>query len=708
VAALGDASLMKCTCAESGRPVVQLHHDPIQSELLNLNSDVAEEVVQNYLQDAFAQSEKQDPSQVKSVLLAKTAVVSLTGAVIDDQGPCSEDMGVAKNGGGYRGCQASTIHGKECQKWNSQFPHKHKVTNDSSLGIGDHAFCRNPNGEKDTIWCYTNDPDVEWQYCQPKKEKKPPGGKTKSSCVVSADCKVSPASCGKMRNGFLNVIGDIADKKEQLTEDISDAEKSCKKIAEDYSVVLNTETAKLQTAQSDLAAATKQVVESNQRKEQASTSYKELMEEFEKEKQKCCDNKNDYQQKICGLKKIRGQLYMSAGVKAEMKDCEVADWTDGECSKSCAGGTQQRKRDIIEYPVNGTQCPPLKMERPCNTHECPVDCEVSVWTEWSDCTAECGGGVRSRMRPKTQEPAFGGKPCPQTTETQLCNPQSCGADCELGDWAAWSSCSKKCNTGHRSRRMPVKVPERGTGTCPSVESEQRLGFEECNKKACMTLLPSNRTVLQCKSKLDVVILMDGGGAVTKTGFDQAKSMFEKLFPGIGGKGSKVKLAMMVFGGPTNAGALEKCTGSDPNNKPDLEKDCGMKWVSHLSNDTAAVATALKPIVYPESTTMASMAIAEAQSELAAGRPDAASVVVVVTRAKTMSGRKAAKASEDLKKTARLIWVTIGPTEVLDMREVKVMASKPWEDNVVEVKDFNLLPTPATLNTIIASMCPEVA
>jgi hypothetical protein len=26
-------------------------------------------------------------------------------------------------------------------------------------------FCRNPAAQKDTIWCYTNDPDVEWEYC---------------------------------------------------------------------------------------------------------------------------------------------------------------------------------------------------------------------------------------------------------------------------------------------------------------------------------------------------------------------------------------------------------------------------------------------------------------------------------------------------------------------------------------------------------------
>ena len=26
-------------------------------------------------------------------------------------------------------------------------------------------FCRNPDGEK-TIWCYTIDPEVRWEYCE--------------------------------------------------------------------------------------------------------------------------------------------------------------------------------------------------------------------------------------------------------------------------------------------------------------------------------------------------------------------------------------------------------------------------------------------------------------------------------------------------------------------------------------------------------------
>ena len=60
-----------------------------------------------------------------------------------------------------------TISGLECQAWSSQSPHTHDRTPEDPRfeGLGDHNFCRNPDGEE-TIWCYTTDSGKRWEYCE--------------------------------------------------------------------------------------------------------------------------------------------------------------------------------------------------------------------------------------------------------------------------------------------------------------------------------------------------------------------------------------------------------------------------------------------------------------------------------------------------------------------------------------------------------------
>lgn len=82
-------------------------------------------------------------------------------------GDCDESMSGTK-GAGYRGCQSQTQKGTVCQRWTTQNPNTHDRTPQAfpDSGLGDHSFCRNPDGEA-TIWCYTADPDNRWDYCDP-------------------------------------------------------------------------------------------------------------------------------------------------------------------------------------------------------------------------------------------------------------------------------------------------------------------------------------------------------------------------------------------------------------------------------------------------------------------------------------------------------------------------------------------------------------
>ena len=43
---------------------------------------------------------------------------------------------------------------------------------------------------------------------------------------------------------------------------------------------------------------------------------------------------------------------------------------------------------------------------------CPVDCELSEWSDWSECSVTCGSGMQVRVRSILTEPADGGRKCP--------------------------------------------------------------------------------------------------------------------------------------------------------------------------------------------------------------------------------------------------------------------------------------------------------
>ena len=80
---------------------------------------------------------------------------------------CDEELS-GDDSDGYRGCQSKTRGGYTCQKWTSQYPHQHSLLPDDhpNMGLGNHNYCRNPDGMK-TIWCYTTASKPRWDYCDP-------------------------------------------------------------------------------------------------------------------------------------------------------------------------------------------------------------------------------------------------------------------------------------------------------------------------------------------------------------------------------------------------------------------------------------------------------------------------------------------------------------------------------------------------------------
>jgi len=108
-------------------------------------------------------------------------------------------------------------------------------------------------------------------------------------------------------------------------------------------------------------------------------------------------------------------------------DCKVEDWSSwSDCSAICGGGAKTRERGVVqEAEKGGDVCPTLEEEESCNTDQCPVDCEVEDWSSWSECSATCGGGTRTRERKVVQEPENGGAACQDREEEESCKTEPC-------------------------------------------------------------------------------------------------------------------------------------------------------------------------------------------------------------------------------------------------------------------------------------------
>ncbi|XP_032633840.1 spondin-1 [Chelonoidis abingdonii] len=162
--------------------------------------------------------------------------------------------------------------------------------------------------------------------------------------------------------------------------------------------------------------------------------------------------------------------------------CLVTEWAEwNECSASCGMGMKKRHRMIKMTPADGSMCNTDTTEvEKCMMPEChTIPCMLSPWSEWSDCSVTCGKGMRTRQRMLKSAAELGD--CNEELEqVEKCMLPECPIDCELTEWSKWSECNKSCGKGHIIRTRMIKMePQFGGTPCPETVQRKKCRIRKC-------------------------------------------------------------------------------------------------------------------------------------------------------------------------------------------------------------------------------------
>eukprot|EP00746_Dinoflagellata_sp_MGD_P161710 gnl/MRDRNA2_/MRDRNA2_88955_c0_seq1.p1 gnl/MRDRNA2_/MRDRNA2_88955_c0~~gnl/MRDRNA2_/MRDRNA2_88955_c0_seq1.p1 ORF type:complete len:181 (-),score=37.81 gnl/MRDRNA2_/MRDRNA2_88955_c0_seq1:195-737(-) len=107
-------------------------------------------------------------------MMSKAVLIVLSGLVVAQAQLSGFDTGCyeeSDKGKSYRGLVTSTSSGRACQKWTKDKPHTISMDPTTENGLGNHNYCRNPDGSEDKPWCFTMDPspDKEKETCEVPK-----------------------------------------------------------------------------------------------------------------------------------------------------------------------------------------------------------------------------------------------------------------------------------------------------------------------------------------------------------------------------------------------------------------------------------------------------------------------------------------------------------------------------------------------------------
>ncbi|KAJ8042331.1 Hemicentin-1 [Holothuria leucospilota] len=166
------------------------------------------------------------------------------------------------------------------------------------------------------------------------------------------------------------------------------------------------------------------------------------------------------------------------------------------CSVTCGDGVVLRSRGCDNPPptYGGEDCIGVSEQvKACNEQPC-LDGGWTEWSPWSICSASCLGGVQARSRSCTNpRPGPTGLDCPSKdpiSQWQRCNQQPCPVHGRWAQWSNWTQCSMTCGGGlrWRARNCSSPSPQWGGNECKG-KGQRRT---RCNTHLCPVFAVSEK------------------------------------------------------------------------------------------------------------------------------------------------------------------------------------------------------------------------
>ena len=145
---------------------------------------------------------------------------------------------------------------------------------------------------------------------------------------------------------------------------------------------------------------------------------------------------------------------------------DISPWSVwSSCTRTCANGTKSRKRTCSNPAprYGGNNCSVLgtSAETTNCSNPCPINGGYSPWSVWSSCTRTCANGTKSRKRTcSNPAPRYGGNNCSvlgTSAETTNCS-NPCPINGGYSPWSVWSLCTTTCGNGTKSRNRTCSNP----------------------------------------------------------------------------------------------------------------------------------------------------------------------------------------------------------------------------------------------------------